>query len=140
MADAEENVKQLVRDDKVSADVAINLLVECKGTERDVYAELMASLDEAVKAGKTKITAKFVKSKKVNIKPKVIRETFNSLLPASSQIREQFALNQSQPDGSAQQIKIALPADAARKILSILEEYESLDNVGNEASEVDKSE
>ncbi|EOY0089482.1 hypothetical protein ACP01F_004860 [Salmonella enterica] len=93
------NLRQLLKGESIIADiqdsvlllkVAINLLVECKGTERDVYKELLASLEEAQKAGKTKVTARFVKSKKVSVKPKVIRETFTSLLPASNQIRSQI--------------------------------------------------
>nr|WP_282557415.1 hypothetical protein [Providencia rettgeri] len=125
LVEAEENVKELVREDKVSADVAINLLVECKGTERNVYEELMASLGEAKKAGKDKVTARFVKSKKVTVKPKAIRETFTSLLPASNQIRLQIERVKTEDTKDPDDVSINIPADAARMLLAILEQYEA---------------
>ncbi|HBR4785426.1 hypothetical protein H8L57_24775 [Klebsiella pneumoniae] len=130
LVDAEENVKALVREEKVSADVAINLLVECKGTERDVYKELLASLEEAQKAGKTKVTARFVKSKKVSVKPKVIRETFTSLLPASNQIRSQIERVKTDDTTDPDAVSINIPADAARMLLAVLEQYEASQNAG----------
>lgn len=125
LVDAEENVKELVREDKVSADVAINLLVECKGTERNVYEELLASLNEAKKAGKTKVTARFVKSNKVSVKPKVVRETFTSLLPASNQIRSQIERVKTDEVADPDAVSINIPADAARMLLAVLEQYEA---------------
>ncbi len=127
LVEAEENVKELVREDKVSADVAINLLVECKGTERNVYDELITSLGEAKKAGKDKVTARFVKSKKVTVKPKAIRETFTSLLPASNQIRLQIERVKTDETKDPDDVSINIPADAARKLLAILEQYEAMD-------------
>lgn len=124
LAEAEENVKALVRDDRVSADVAINLIVECKGTERDVYKELMDSLDEAQRAGKGKVTARFVKSKKVSVKPKVIRETFTSLLPASSQIRAQIERVKTESVTDPESVTISVDPDVARNLLAVLEMYD----------------
>lgn len=136
LVDAEENVKELVREDKVSADVAINLLVECKGTERNVYEELLASLNEAQKAGKAKVTARFVKSKNVSVKPKVIRETFTSLLPASNQIRSQIERVKTDDISDPDAVSINIPADAARMLLAVLEQYEASQNAGaNEPEE-----
>ncbi|EOC0011693.1 hypothetical protein ACI0X9_003380 [Cronobacter turicensis] len=125
LADAEENVKKLVREEKVSADVVINLLVECKGTDRDVFEELQNSLEQAVKAGKNKVTARFVKSKKVTVKPKVVRETFTSLLPASNQIRSQIERVKTEDSADPEEVSIKLPADAARNLLAVLEIYEA---------------
>jgi len=143
LADAEENVKDLVREEKVSADVVINLLVECKGTERDVFQELQNSLEQAVKAGKNKVTARFVKSKKVSVKPKVVRETFTSLLPASNQIRSQIERVKTEDSADPEEVSIKLPADAARNLLAVLEIYEQNqkadeqedDNADNEAGD-----
>lgn len=132
LVEAEENVKDLVREDKVSADVAINLLVECKGTERNVYDELMASLGEAKKAGKDKVTARFVKSKNVSVKPKVVRETFTSLLPASNQIRLQIERVKTDETKDPDAVSINIPADAARMLLAVLEQYEANNNAGEE--------
>lgn len=125
LADAEQNVKDLITEDKVSADVVINLLVECKGTERDVYAELVEAQKEAAKAGKNKVTARFVKSKKVTVKPKVVRETFTSLLSTSSQIRSQIERVKTDEVNDPESVTIQVDPEVARNLLAVLEMYES---------------
>lgn len=91
LAKAEERIKHLVREDKVSGDVAIDVISECQGTERDAYEILLASLAKAEQAGKNKLTARYVSSpKKAKLKPKVVRQTFESLLPTLDQLRSQI--------------------------------------------------
>lgn len=135
LADAEEEVKELVRENKVSADVVINLLVDCKGTERNVFEELQASLKNAEAAGKTKITSRFVKSKKVSVKPKVLRETFSSLMPAGNQIRSQIERVKTEETSDPEEVSITLNAEAARNLLAVLEVYEANSNAETHTAE-----
>lgn len=133
LADAEEPVKELVRDDKVAADVAIDLIIECRGTERDVFGELQKSLKNAERAGKSKVTARFVNSTKTTIKPKVVRETFTSLLPASNQIRAQIERVKTDEVADPETVNLTVPPDAARLLLSVLEQYEASNKAAADA-------
>ncbi|EPO2769637.1 hypothetical protein ACT7V1_001258 [Salmonella enterica subsp. enterica] len=134
LANADFNIKKLVREDKVSGDVAVDVINECQGTDRDPYEVLMGSLKKAEGAGKTRITAKFVNSKKkTGLKPKVIRKTFDSLLPTLSQLRDQIP---PQPEGEhenqieitetvPEEVVLRLTPEMARTLMATLAELES---------------
>ncbi|EGO0259844.1 ParB/RepB/Spo0J family partition protein [Salmonella enterica subsp. enterica serovar Panama] len=134
LANADFNIKMLVREDKVSGDVAVDIINECQGTDRDPYEVLMESLKKAEGAGKTRVTAKFVNSKKkTGLKPKVIRKTFDSLLPTLSQLRDQIP---PQPEGEhenqieitetvPEEVVLRLTPEMARTLMATLAELES---------------
>ncbi|MEX9604348.1 hypothetical protein AB7Y64_20535 [Providencia rettgeri] len=56
---------------------------------------------------------------------KAIRETFTSLLPASNQIRLQIERVKTEETKDPDDVSINIPADAARMLLAILEQYEA---------------
>ena len=134
IAKADENIKNLVREDKVAADVAIDVLQECQGTDRDPYEILMDSLRKATEGGKTKVTAKFVSSsKKLKLKPKVVRQTFDSLLPTLNQLRSQIP---PAPEGEnenqieigetvPEEVVLRLTPEMARQLMSALSDVEA---------------
>ncbi|MDN4293193.1 hypothetical protein OA805_14060 [Citrobacter freundii] len=134
LANADFSIKMLVKEDKVSGDVAVDVINECQGTDRDPYEVLMESLKKAEGAGKTRVTAKFVSSKKkTGLKPKVIRKTFDSLLPTLSQLRDQIP---PQPEGEhenqieitetvPEEVVLRLTPEMARTLMATLAELES---------------
>ncbi|MGS3417246.1 hypothetical protein [Klebsiella quasipneumoniae] len=66
----------------------------------------------------------------MSVKPKVIRETFTSLLPASNQIRSQIERVKTDDTTDPDAVSINIPADAARMLLAVLEQYEASQNAG----------
>lgn len=56
LANAEENIKQLVMDKTVPADVAIDSIIATRGTERDTYEELLKGIEVAKSLNKTRVT------------------------------------------------------------------------------------
>ncbi|EGN5359761.1 ParB/RepB/Spo0J family partition protein [Salmonella enterica] len=134
LANADFSIKMLVKEDKVSGDVAVDVINECQGTDRDPYEVLLESLKKAEGAGKTRVTAKFVSSKKkTGLKPKVIRKTFDSLLPTLSQLRDQIP---PQPEGEhenqieitetvPEEVVLRLTPEMARTLMATLAELES---------------
>lgn len=134
LAKAEERVKKLVREDKVSGDVAIDVLTDCQGTDRDAYDILIASLAKAEQAGKTKVTARYVSSpKKTKVKPKVVRQTFESLLPTLDQLRSQIppaptAEHENQieiAETVPEEVILRLSPEVARQLMAALSDVEA---------------
>ncbi|EYU16578.1 MULTISPECIES: hypothetical protein [Photorhabdus] len=134
LAKAENNIKQLVRNGKVAGDVAIDILIDCQGTDRNPYTVLIASLEKAEAAGKNKVTAKFVASrKKTTLKPKVVRKTFDSLLPTLNQLRDQLPPipegeheNRTEIGGIVlDEVILRLTPDMARQLMAALSDVEA---------------
>lgn len=141
LAKAGESVKQLVLDDKVSADVVIDLMIECQGTERCVHDELVKALQKAKNKGKQKITARFVSSRNnINLKPKVIRKTFSALLPTLEQIRTQITpeieVGNKEPDN----VILTVTPEVARQLMNALTQLQESQNDEKEGELVDESE
>lgn len=134
LANADFRIKVLVKEDKVSGDVAVDVINECQGTDRDPHEVLLESLKKAEGAGKARVTAKFVSSKKkTGLKPKVIRKTFDSLLPTLSQLRDQIP---PQPEGEhenqieisetvPEEVVLRLTPEMARTLMATLAELET---------------
>ncbi|TDB45311.1 hypothetical protein [Photorhabdus luminescens] len=92
LAKAENNIKQLVHDGKVSGDAAIDVLIDRQGTDHKPYTILIASLEKAEAVGKSKVTVKFVASRKKKhlLNQKLVRKTFGSPLLTLNQLHDQI--------------------------------------------------
>lgn len=118
----------------MSGDVAIDVITDCQGTDRDAFDILMASLAKAEQAGKNRVTARYVSSpKKAKVKPKVVRKTFESLLPTLDQLRSQIppaptAEHENQieiAETVPEEVVLRLSPEVARQLMAALSDVEA---------------
>lgn len=91
LANAEENVKKMVFEKVVPADVAIDTIISCRGTERDAYEELQKGLEVAQSLNKRKVTKAHMQqagAAKPSMSKKDIRSTVKSMSRVAVSIEE----------------------------------------------------
>lgn len=122
LANAEENVKQLVREEKVSATVTIDVLAELRGTGQDPYLRLVAMIEQAQAAGRSRATGKEAAQAlgKFKVTPKEAQAAFGALSSLAGPLRERM-----QAGGEEVQLDLRLDSKSAAMLLKLLEKYES---------------
>lgn len=91
LANAEENVKQLVREDLVAADVVIDTIIATRGTDRDAYEELKKGLEVAKSLNKPRVTKSHMALAGVapaKLSKKEIKTTIKSMSRVALSIQE----------------------------------------------------
>jgi len=123
LANAEENVKQLVRDDRIAASVAIDVLVDLRGTGQDAYQKLIAMVDQATAAGRSRATGKEASRAlgKFNVTPKEAQAAFGALCSLTGPLRERMAADSS----GEVLLDLRLDSQSAAVLLKLLEKYET---------------
>lgn len=122
LANAEESVKQLVREEKVSATVTIDVLMELRGTDQDPYQRLVAMVEQAHAAGRSRATGKEAAQAlgKFKVTPKEAKATFGALSHLAGPLRERM-----QAGDEEVQLDLRLDSKSAELLLKLLEKYES---------------
>lgn len=122
LANAEENIKQLVREEKVSATVTIDVLMELRGTDQDPYERLVAMVEQAHAAGRSRATGKEAAQAlgKFKVTPKEAKAAFGALSSLAGPLRERM-----QAGGEEVQLDLRLDSKSAQVLLKLLEKYEA---------------
>lgn len=119
LANADENLKQLVRDDKVTATVAIDVIKACRANGTDALQTLLSMREDAAKNGRARPTAKEASKAlgKFKITPTQAVKTFATLQCIETPLREQLQA------GGRVSIPLELEADDAKYLLELLQKY-----------------
>lgn len=122
LANAEENVKQLVRDDLVKATTVMDVLVELRGTGQDPYPKLLQMIESAKAQGRKHATGKDASKAlgKFKVTPKEATAAFGALSGLTGSLREQVAAGREEVE-----LNLRLDAKKAELMLKLLEKYES---------------
>ncbi|WP_240951364.1 hypothetical protein [Pseudomonas veronii] len=124
LANAEENVKQLVREGAIKASPVIDVLVELRGTGQDPYPKLLGMIEGAKASGRTRATGSDANKAlgKFKVTPKEAMSAFSALSGLTGSLRDQLK------SGGDAQHELRLDSKAAESLLKILEKYEASQN------------
>ncbi|WKL67253.1 hypothetical protein Q1Z72_00830 [Pseudomonas qingdaonensis] len=124
LANADESIKLMVKEDKVSATVAMDVIRACRANGSDPLQTLQAMLTEASSKGRQRATAKEAAKALGTFKvtPKQAQRAFSALQVLEEPLRDQLA-----GDGPVK-LNLELPADEAKHLLSLLEKFTAATN------------
>lgn len=114
LANAEENVKQLVRDKVVPADVAIDTIYATRGTERDAFEELQKGIEIAKSLNKPSVTKSHMQkagAAPAKMSKKEIKTTIKSMSRVAKSIEE--VIQQADPEKLDALVNVAFTVEEA---------------------------
>ncbi|PAU99248.1 hypothetical protein CBG25_20255 [Arsenophonus sp. ENCA] len=115
------NITQLVKSNLITADLAIEIIVECEGNGKNAYDVMMKGLQKAQATGKSKITRRSVPSKnKVPFTKKELVSCFSSLSAIQNEVEN--ALNS--VDEKEEKVSLIVPKEVLTLLNDVLTKWE----------------